>query len=162
VKLSYSITYLKIYLCCIWEARNSSETGITVISLWILQCHFDYKFRICIRLEANEFIFICKRHILWKLTCFCRLSRARPIVIYYRNPVIFLDETCGRTNITSTCCVGYVNILGSTRWCSWVRHCGTRRRAAGFHSWWCHWKFYWHNPSGRTMESTQPLIEMKY
>ena len=32
----------------------------------------------------------------------------------------------------------------------------------GFDSRWCHWNFYWHNPSGRTVAlgSTQPLTEM--
>ena len=32
----------------------------------------------------------------------------------------------------------------------------------GFDSRWCHWKFHWHNPSGRIMAlgSTQPLTEM--
>ena len=29
----------------------------------------------------------------------------------------------------------------------------------GFYSRWCHWKFYWHNPSGRT---TDPLVDSAF
>jgi len=34
----------------------------------------------------------------------------------------------------------------------------------GFDSRWCRWKYYWHNPSGRTMAlgSTQPLNRNEY
>ena len=37
-----------------------------------------------------------------------------------------------------------------------------KRGGRGFDSRWCHWDFYWHNPSGRivALGSTQPLTEM--
>jgi hypothetical protein len=51
---------------------------------------------------------------------------------------------------------------GSTRWCSGLRHCATKRLAAGLIPESAIGIFHWHNPSGRTVAlwSTQPLTEI--
>ena len=100
-------------MCCIWKARNSSETCITVISLWILHCHFGYKFRTWMRLQANYFIFVCKRHVFCKCTCFCRCVRLTTLppscaVVTKSGNLNFIKpsgpvQTCNRTALPFTC-----------------------------------------------------------
>ena len=50
--------------------------------------------------------------------------------------------------------------LRSTRWRIWLRHCATSRKVAGSVLYGVIRIFHWHNPSDRTLESTQPLTEM--
>jgi hypothetical protein len=57
------------------------------------------------------------------------------------------------------------SVLGSDRgmwWCSWLRHCATRKKVAGSIPDCVTGIFHWHNPSGRTIALglTQPPIEM--
>ena len=57
----------------------------------------------------------------------------------------------------------YVPIsFGGTWWRSWLRHCATRRKAAGSIPDDVIGIFHWHNPSGHTVALglTQPLTEM--
>jgi hypothetical protein len=51
---------------------------------------------------------------------------------------------------------------GSTRWRSWLRHCATSRKIAGWNPDGVTGNFHWHNPSSCTMALglTQPLKEM--
>jgi hypothetical protein len=73
--------------------------------------------------------------------------------------LIWMEE---QWNLFSIRIYGGTSKKRGTWWCSWLRHCATSRKVAGWSPDVIGFFFHWHNPSGRTVALglTQPLTEM--